>query len=321
MSFPFKIPFAASGDQSTVPDSDLTGSVNFTDGYTPDYQADPSLDPNAKLIERDKFNFLMNKTTGAIGEIQRQGSADWYADLAPYDLNAEVFYNGKRWRSTIANNTATPDTGSEWLDVTPGTAAAKDVATLAQALAGTQDVLLDAAGGHAAFQQSGWWKTPSEGVTNKSFNDLSKRSGVYRFTSSDAGVPAFGSAFGYYFENLVILAGGLPYGGQVAFSYSGGEMAVRAINGGPSSPWRYIYDTGNFQPDISNGLKSPRLMRNVSGSSVNNEGGLAGSGLRFCDFSTTGVLTESATAATGTWRNISGTALAANEYGLFVRIA
>lgn len=133
MSFPFKIPFASSGDQSTVPDTDLTGSVNFTDGYTPDYQADPSLDPNAKLIERDKFNFLMNKTTSAIGEIQRQGSADWYSELAPYDLNAEVFYNGKRWRSTIANNSATPDTGSEWLDVTPGTAAAKDVAAEATA--------------------------------------------------------------------------------------------------------------------------------------------------------------------------------------------
>lgn len=131
MSFPFKIPFAASGDQSTVPDSDLTGSVNFTDGYTPDYQADPSSDPNAKLIERDKFNFLMNKITGAVGEIQRQGAADWYADLAPYDLNAEVFYNGKRWRSTIANNSAVPGVGSEWLGVTPGTAASRDVGTAA----------------------------------------------------------------------------------------------------------------------------------------------------------------------------------------------
>ena len=117
MSFPFKIPFAASGDQSTVPDSDLTGGVNFTYGYTPDYQADPSLDPNAKLIERDKFNFLMNKATGAIGEIQRQGSASWYSDLAPYDLNAEVFYNGKRWRSTAASNSATPGTSAAWVPI------------------------------------------------------------------------------------------------------------------------------------------------------------------------------------------------------------
>lgn len=60
-------------------------------------------------------------------EIRRQGAAYWHADLAPYDLNAEVFYNGKRWRSTIANNSAMPESGPEWLDVTPGTAAAANV--------------------------------------------------------------------------------------------------------------------------------------------------------------------------------------------------
>lgn len=189
MSFPFKIPFASSGDQSTVPDTDLTGSVNFTDGYTPDYQADPSLDPNAKLIERDKFNFLMNKVTGAVGEIQRQGSANWYSDLAPYDLNSEVFHNGKRWRSTIANNSATPDSGADWLDVTPGTAAARDVASPAEAIAGTAGPLLDAAGGHAAFGRYGVG-TVAPGLTIADMNiSFSQESRFFRWSSGTANAP------------------------------------------------------------------------------------------------------------------------------------
>lgn len=320
MSFPFKIPFAASGDQSTVPDSDLTGSVNFTDGYTPDYQADPSLDPNAKLIERDKFNFLMNKVTGAVGEIQRQGAADWYADLAPYDLNAEVFYNGKRWRSTIANNSAVPGAGPEWLDVTPGTAAARRVASPAEAIAGTAGPLLDAAGGHSAFKQFGFG---TQGPQTDAYNGSPPTTAesitrVWRNTSADGIAPAFASSFHF--------AGG-PQWGRLRIIGSAAAPIRAFVEGGLSvgadlgRKQAEIFHSANMQPDLFNGLNSPRLMRNVSGAFIGDNDNTAGSGLRFCDFSAAGVLTASATAGTGTWKNVSGTSLADTEYGLFVRIA
>lgn len=119
MSYPFKIPFATSGNQAVIPDSDLSGNVNFTDGYTPDYELDPSSDPNAKLIERDKMNFLFNRITAAIGEVQRNGAAEWYSALAPYGLGSVVARAGKIWQSTVTNNSTEPgDVGASWVDIT-----------------------------------------------------------------------------------------------------------------------------------------------------------------------------------------------------------
>lgn len=119
MSYPFKIPFATSGTQAVIPDSDLSGNVNFTDGYTPDYELDPSSDPNAKLIERDKMNFLFNRVTASIGEIQKAGVAAWYSTLAPYEYGAVVHRGGRVWQSTVANNATQPgDVGASWVDIT-----------------------------------------------------------------------------------------------------------------------------------------------------------------------------------------------------------
>lgn len=119
MSYPFKIPFATSGTQAVIPDSDLSGNVSFTDGYTPDYELDPSSDPNAKLIERDKMNFLFNRITASIGEIQATGVAAWYSDLAPYAYGAVVHLGGLVWQSTVANNATQPgNVGASWVDIT-----------------------------------------------------------------------------------------------------------------------------------------------------------------------------------------------------------
>lgn len=123
MSYPFKIPFAASGTQATIPDTDLSGEVNFTDGYTSDYQIDPS-NPNAKLVERSKWNFLMNKVTLAIQDVQKFGVPQWFpaADLAPYGIGARVHHAGVYYRSLAANNSSTPGASSTWAVDTPTTA-------------------------------------------------------------------------------------------------------------------------------------------------------------------------------------------------------
>lgn len=119
----FKTPFAVSGDQSPIPtEIQANGSVSIIQGYGPDYQrpTDGS-DPLAKIIERDKFNSLMNDVTASIGEIQQNGFPIWSSGMAPYPSEAWVRHQGKVWRNSLANNTAEPGTsGSGWIDPSSG---------------------------------------------------------------------------------------------------------------------------------------------------------------------------------------------------------
>lgn len=110
----FKTPFAVSGDQTQIPtDIQPDGSVSIIQGYGPDYQrpTDGS-DPLAKVIERNKFNGLMNDVTASIGEVQLYGYAIWSAGMAPYPVEAYVRHADKVWKNTVANNTAEPGSGS-----------------------------------------------------------------------------------------------------------------------------------------------------------------------------------------------------------------
>lgn len=119
----FKTPFAVSGDQTAIPtDIQPDGSVSIVQGYGPDYQrpTDGS-DPQAKTIERDKFNSLMNDVTASIGEVQLYGFAIWSAGMAPYPIGAYVRHADKVWRNTLANNTAEPGSSSSgWIDPASG---------------------------------------------------------------------------------------------------------------------------------------------------------------------------------------------------------
>lgn len=119
----FKTPFAVSGDQTAIPtDIQPDGSVSIVQGYGPDYQrpTDGS-NPQAKTIERDKFNSLMNDVTASIGEVQQYGFAIWSSGMAPYPADAYVRHADKVWRNTIANNTAEPGSASSgWVDPASG---------------------------------------------------------------------------------------------------------------------------------------------------------------------------------------------------------
>ncbi len=112
----FKTPFAVSGDQTQIPtDIQPDGSVSIIQGYGPDYQRPTDgTDPQAKVIERAKFNSLMNDVTASLGEIQQNGFPIWSAGMAPYPAGAWVYHNSSVWRNTIANNTndpASPNSG------------------------------------------------------------------------------------------------------------------------------------------------------------------------------------------------------------------
>ena len=114
-----KVPFASSGDKTAVPDTGSGGSVNMTQGYGQAYSLDPATDPSAKRIERDKMNWLFNKITQAINEIQSSGvapfitSADNGGSAFSYGKGALVSLGGVVYQSLVANNTSTPP-GANW---------------------------------------------------------------------------------------------------------------------------------------------------------------------------------------------------------------
>lgn len=114
-----KVPFASSGDKTAVPDTDATGAVNMTQGYGLAYSLDPATDPSAKRIERDKMNWLFNRITQAINEIQVSGvtpfitSADNGGSPFSYGKGAIVSLSGAVYQSLVANNTTTPP-GANW---------------------------------------------------------------------------------------------------------------------------------------------------------------------------------------------------------------
>ncbi|WP_324142001.1 hypothetical protein [Citrobacter portucalensis] len=114
-----KVPFASSGDKAVVPDTDSGGGVNMTQGYGQAYSMDPATDPSAKRIERDKMNWLFNRITQAINEIQSGGvapfitSADNGGSAFSYGKGALVSLGGVVYQSLVASNTSTPP-GANW---------------------------------------------------------------------------------------------------------------------------------------------------------------------------------------------------------------
>jgi len=123
--FFFRTPFAETGDKTAIPnDTQPSGDVSYTEGWTPDYELEVGVDPSAKPIDRQKHNDIFNKLTGAVGFLQSHGVAEWIsaADNGgvdyPYDLYARVLYiDGAIYQSVVAANTETPGTGTQWVNV------------------------------------------------------------------------------------------------------------------------------------------------------------------------------------------------------------
>jgi len=109
-------PWAATGDKNVIPDpTQPDGSVSISTGWGFDYQR-PYVDPLAKDIARADMNGVLNEITNGLGEVQKQGAASWSATAGPYGINAQVYHSGAMWTSAIANNSATPGAGPEWIN-------------------------------------------------------------------------------------------------------------------------------------------------------------------------------------------------------------
>ncbi|POP42314.1 hypothetical protein CHU32_03510 [Superficieibacter electus] len=109
-------PFSVNGDKETIPqDKQDSGEISFDEGYGPDYEKDIDNDDEAKVIERNKLNWLLCLVTTEIKKYQENGVPDYITkaenggiDFA-YSAAALVRYNGKVYFSLTDANTNTPD--------------------------------------------------------------------------------------------------------------------------------------------------------------------------------------------------------------------
>lgn len=124
----FRIPFCATGTKTAVPDAHQTdGTVNYTDGYGPQYGLDKAVDPSALNIERDKMNELFYDITNALKTIQQQAYPDFITSSdnggTPYSYsrgNTVRYNNGtttETYVSLINGNTDLPTVTSSWADI------------------------------------------------------------------------------------------------------------------------------------------------------------------------------------------------------------
>ena len=145
----FITPFAATGDRESPPDPQQPdGSVSYSVGFGPDYEADPASNPNAKSVPREETNGIFHDVTEAVSALQREGAPEF---ISAGDNGGTAFAYSRgamvRWSSSgdppfttyvsrVNNNTAVPSNTANWAPLL------FEAATNAQAIAGTSTTLL-----------------------------------------------------------------------------------------------------------------------------------------------------------------------------------
>ncbi|MCD1124798.1 phage tail protein [Jinshanibacter sp. LJY008] len=117
-----KTPFANSGDKIAVPvQQQSSGLVSMEAGYTYDYERDKDTDPDAKPIERQKMNYLLNLVMECIQQYQQNGVPDYIQPednggvAFSYSVYARVRYtDGEIYQSMKDNNTDLPTVKPSW---------------------------------------------------------------------------------------------------------------------------------------------------------------------------------------------------------------
>lgn len=116
-------PFAEQGDKDIIPESPVGLDVNWQTGYPQSYEEDPGTPENpnldARFVERDKTNQLLNDITSNTKEWQERAYPEFILPSNnggipfPYGKGAVVSYNGLYYISLNGSNTAIP-TSSSW---------------------------------------------------------------------------------------------------------------------------------------------------------------------------------------------------------------
>lgn len=116
-------PFAEQGDKDIISESPIGLDVNWQTGYPQSYEEDPGTPENpnldARFVERDKTNQLLNDITSNIKEWQESAYPDFILPSNnggipfPYRKGAVVSYNGLYYISLNGSNTTIP-TSNNW---------------------------------------------------------------------------------------------------------------------------------------------------------------------------------------------------------------
>ncbi|MEI7261348.1 tail fiber protein [Pectobacterium carotovorum] len=117
----FRVPFAQSGDRQTIPDTlQTSGAVSFPSGWGGDYAKDPTVDANAKPVEREAMNAILFAITNAVRQYQvfgfpeyitpadNNGGAFSYSSGAVIRYRAAADQQFRSYVSIIDNNTSVP---------------------------------------------------------------------------------------------------------------------------------------------------------------------------------------------------------------------
>lgn len=140
MRDPFiKVPFASSGDKSSIPQAaQPNGSISMQNGWGIDYEKEVGVDPAAKSVNRQDMNQILNLATSLLNRWQTESFPEWIDSAAnggspyPYPAGVVVRYpNGSDFvlrYSLVSNNTQTPSATaatSQWSDPSIGLSIAK----------------------------------------------------------------------------------------------------------------------------------------------------------------------------------------------------
>lgn len=230
MSKFFKNVFAVNGDKTIVPDDAQTdNTVSYEEGFTPQYEANQTTDPNALDVGRQNMNQILNDITGNLQLWQTFGVYN-YIDPSlnggtPYSYSqyAKVFYtDGNIYISREDNNVSLPTDTTKWAQL--------------NYFAEYYDDIGSTANNYILSEQSRYL-TPLEyyeGMPIKFFTTATNTSGSA--TVNVAGLGVKNLKLNYYpFENF--------YGGEIsgfveAF-YDGTDFVVTSVNNPNAVNWTW----------------------------------------------------------------------------------
>ncbi|AJA44469.1 hypothetical protein C7375_10865 [Frischella perrara] len=122
----YKTPFAENGDKVEIAEKTTSdGTVSYQEGWSVDYQRDMEIDKNAKAVERDVMNGILNDITSNIKQYQTMAFPEFITsednDGTPflYTAGTVVSYRQnetedfKNYVSLVDNNNSTPGEDSE----------------------------------------------------------------------------------------------------------------------------------------------------------------------------------------------------------------
>lgn len=250
----YRFPWAVSGDKTPVPDvAPGSGAVSYPQGFGPDYERDPTLDPLAKRVPRDETNQYLFDITSNLRAWQIGGSPEWVTAAqnggvaVTYPIASIVRHDQSGAFVNYVARVETsdePGTSTDWAEIGP---AAKSLFNMQQTALGVRTVLTSIVG--------------FTNVLSAAFVKSSPTSNIVFFLSSPSFVPG---AAGPAIARLTV--GGTAVSGVMA---NNDPAAVKGqtnfngiITGLPAGSNAWTYAIGRFDATVWGGTVNPNSTDN-----------------------------------------------------------